>query len=218
MFGLPEQDLEEAQHDLGIGLELAPEHISYYQLTLEPNTAFHHQPPSLPDEGVVWEMQRGGLARLSGCGFDRYEVSAYARPGRRCRHNLNYWGFGDYLGIGAGAHSKLTDTRTGRVIRYAKPRQPAEYLASIGGPAVRTGLRELDSADLVAEFMLNALRLVEGFPLGLLEERTGVPLQAVEATLSRACRRGLLERHGEWLRPTELGRSFLDDLTAMFLL
>ena len=196
MFGLPKQDLEGAQHDLGVALDLAPGHISYYQLTLEPNTAFHHAPPSLPDEDVVWEMQQAGLNRLSGGGYHRYEVSAYARPGHRCRHNLNYWGFGDYLGIGAGAHGKLS-LPDGGIERRWKLRHPLAYAAGAGTPAALAGSRALTRDDAVLEFMMNALRLDQGFTVGQFEARTGVGFELPHRSCgTQACSSWTINKFG----------------------
>ena len=216
MFALPEQDLEGAQHDLSIALGLAPEHISYYQLTLEPNTAFHHQPPSVPDEGVVWEMQQEGLARLSRGGYDRYEVSAYARPGRRCRHNLNYWGFGDYLGIGAGAHGKLS-LQEGGIERRWKLRNPRAYVQTAGTPASVAGGRTLSRDDAVLEFMMNALRLDQGFSIRQFEARTGVGFAEIRQRVERLRDSGLLHLDDRHIRASDLGQRFLNDLLGAFL-
>ncbi len=216
MFGLPGQDLAMARRDLESALALAPEHLSYYQLTLEPNTAFHARPPVVPDDDSSWEMQQQGQALLAAAGFGQYEVSAYARPGRRCRHNLNYWGFGDYLGVGAGAHAKLS-LEAGAVERRWKLRDPRAYQASAAGPGRVSGRRRLTRADLVLEFMMNALRLNQGFTPAQFEARTGLALAAAEPALTRARDAGLLELGAAEIRPSELGRRFLNDLLDYFL-
>jgi oxygen-independent coproporphyrinogen-3 oxidase len=216
MFALPGQTLADADRDIEALIALSPEHISYYQLTLEPNTAFHAQPPELPDPDLAADMVAQGLERLARAGFRRYEVSAHALPGRRCRHNLNYWRFGDYLGIGAGAHGKLTDPREGRVRRTTKLRHPQAYLGAPPGGLV-SQRRTLGPGDLVVEFALNAFRLTEGFPRGLFQETTGLPGSLIASALERARADGLLGLTPEWIAPTELGRAFVDDLVARFL-
>jgi oxygen-independent coproporphyrinogen-3 oxidase len=222
MFALPRQDLAEAKTDLCRALELEPEHLSYYQLTLEPNTPFHAAPPPLPDEDLSADMLLQGLELLADAGFTQYEVSAHARPGRHCRHNLNYWTFGDYLGIGAGAHGKLTDPVSGRVQRRAKPRHPTAYLDALGiagqVPMRPIGTtRGLDENDLVLEFAMNALRLTEGFELPLFRRRTGLEPSCLAGPLDKARRGGLVEVHDHWVSPTERGRWFLTDLIAHFM-
>lgn len=213
MFGLPGQTVSAALADLEQAIELGPSHLSWYQLTIEPNTAFAHRPPPVPDEDRLWAIQQAGMERLARAGYRRYEVSAYARSGDQCRHNRNYWEFGDYLGIGAGAHGKLSLV-DGRVLRRWKPRGPRDYMAVAGTAQGVAGEQALGRTDLCTEFMLNALRLVDGVDAGLFSERTGVDLQAVAGALDRARRLGLLEAEG--LRPTELGQRFLDDLVNLF--
>jgi oxygen-independent coproporphyrinogen-3 oxidase len=212
MYGLPEQSLEAALDDLRAVIALAPEHLSWYQLTLEPNTLFHHLPPPLPDDDALADMMDAGQALLDRAGYRRYEISAYARAGRQCRHNLNYWQFGDYLGIGAGAHGKLTQPG-GPVLRRSKRRRPADYLAAPGAVAQE---RQVRGEDLAAEFFLNALRLSEGVAAGLFSARTGLPLAAVAAPLARARALGLMGAEAERLRPTAHGQRFLNDLLALF--
>jgi oxygen-independent coproporphyrinogen-3 oxidase len=222
MFALPGQTLEEALEDVRIACELGPSHLSYYQLTLEPGTVFHARPPQLPDEEEAWAIQVAGQRRLAEAGYQQYEISAYARAGARCRHNLNYWRFGDYVGIGAGAHGKLSLGLPQRILRTAKPKQPRDYQEQVrraplaGGtpPGERTYIAE---ADLPFEFMLNALRLNEGFSLDDYRRATGLAMTSVEAKLAAAERRGLLEpRAGGW-QATEMGRRFLNDLQLSFL-
>lgn len=217
MYGLPGQDVAAALADLKQAIALAPSHLSYYQLTLEPNTAFHHAPPPLPGDEVLWAMHEQGLAVLQAAGYGRYEVSAYARSGRRCVHNLNYWTFGDYLGIGPGAHGKRTDPAFGRIVRTAKPRHPEAYLAAARGSGPMGEERALSRTDPPLEFMMNALRLEEGFSAALFGERTGLPLSTVEAPLREAEARGLLAWRTDWIAPTETGRNHLDTLLALFV-
>jgi putative oxygen-independent coproporphyrinogen III oxidase len=215
MFGLPQQMPDEVLTDLRTALALNPTHLSVYQLTLEPNTLFHAHPPELPDDDVLAAMQDALQAELAGAGFAQYEVSAYARAGRRCRHNLNYWQFGDYLGLGAGAHAKITHA-TG-ITRLWKVKRPRDFLATVGTPSVLGGEQRLSKEDAAFEFMLNALRLTEGFPSVLFTERTGLPLATLAATLTQASARGLIEHGAETIRSTPLGQRFLNDLIAMFL-
>ena len=217
MYGLPEQAPAGALRDVERAIALEPAHISHYNLTLEPGTAFERRPPRLPDEDTVFEMQVSCQEMLAGAGYRQYEVSAYARPGRRCRHNLNYWEFGDYLGIGAGAHAKVTDAGSGRVSRAERLRQPGLYMAAKRAEERIVGERAIPGPDLAFEFCLNALRLVEGFDEAMFEARTGQPWATVPA-VSAACERGLLERAptGRWAA-TRQGRLFLNDLQAMFL-
>ncbi|HXC09117.1 MAG TPA: radical SAM family heme chaperone HemW [Steroidobacteraceae bacterium] len=227
MYALPEQTLEEAVQDVRIACALAPAHISYYQLTLEPGTVFHARPPKLPDEEAAWAIQTAGQALLADAGYVQYEVSAYAQPGRRCRHNLNYWLFGDYLGLGAGAHGKLSLELPQRILRTVKPKQPREYQDQVrrldvgeGGVGAGVAIGEssfIAPADLPFEFMLNALRLNEGFSVGDYRRRTGLEMNSVAPRLADAEERGLLESREDGWRPTELGRRFLNDLQASFL-
>jgi oxygen-independent coproporphyrinogen-3 oxidase len=215
MYALPGQTVEQAVRDVEAAIALSPAHISHYQLTLEPGTVFYHRPPPLPDADAAWRMQVDCQALLAERGYVQYEVSAYAPPDRRCEHNLNYWRFGDYLGVGAGAHGKLT--LADRIIRTVRVRQPREYLRR--PRAERVGERFVVApAELPFEYMLNVLRLREGFDRRSFEERTGLPIGAIEAELASAVRRGLLEQYGgERWRPTELGQRFLNDLQALFL-
>ena len=218
MYALPEQSLDEALADLEQAMALGPAHLSHYQLTLEPGTAFERRPPRLPDDDTAYAMQVACQARLASAGYRHYEVSAYARPGRECRHNLNYWRFGDYLGIGAGAHGKVTDAERGRVVRTARVKQPGRYLAATQ-PAERLDeVREVGASDLGFEFCLNALRLREGFDAASFESRTGQPWSAIAGAVAAARDKGLLAAgpDARWA-PTELGARFLNDLQAMFL-
>jgi putative oxygen-independent coproporphyrinogen III oxidase len=221
MYALPEQTLDEALEDVRRACALAPAHISHYQLTLEPGTVFHNRPPPLPDEDVAFRMQNECEALLAQSGFEQYEVSAYARDGARCRHNLNYWRFGDYVGIGAGAHGKITASLPHGVQRTEKARQPRTYLEQLGGGTPGTGRigerKAVAAGDLPFEFVLNALRLNEGFALADFESRTGLDASAVEPGLRSALARGLVEFAEPRWRASGLGRRFLNDLQAGFL-
>jgi putative oxygen-independent coproporphyrinogen III oxidase len=221
MYALPEQKLEEALEDVRSACALEPRHISHYQLTLEPGTVFHSRPPPLPDEEVAYRMQSDCQALLADNGFEQYEVSAYARDGARCRHNLNYWRFGDYVGIGAGAHGKITLSLPHGIERTEKARQPRAYLEQVGSAAAGAGRigerKPVPAGDLPFEFMLNALRLNDGFAVGDFESRTGLAASAVEPRLRAALERGLLEFAPPRWWPSALGRRFLNDLQAGFL-
>jgi putative oxygen-independent coproporphyrinogen III oxidase len=213
MHGLPEQDAGAGLQDLAMALSLHPPHLSWYQLTIERNTPFYRAPPALPAEESLLELETRGVALLEKAGFERYEVSAWARPGQRCRHNLNYWEFGDYLAIGAGAHGKLSDAG-GDILRYHKTRGPSDYLGPQG--LSRRGERQLDADDRLGEFMLNALRLREGFTPALFEARTDLDFEAVATRLPALLDQGLMEWQGENLRCTALGWRFLDDVVGRF--
>lgn len=217
MYGLPGQDAGAALVDLEAVVALQPDHVSYYQLTLEPQTPFYHRPPPLPATEALWLMQQQGQTLLAAHGYGQYEVSAYARPGRRCRHNLNYWHYGDYLGIGAGAHAKLTDAPGGRIRRRWKVKHPRQYLLTAGTPRAAAGAVTVAAADAVFEFMLNALRLRDGFDLALFGAHTGLAAAALEPGLCAAAARGLLRREGGRVTATERGWRFLDDVATMFL-
>jgi oxygen-independent coproporphyrinogen-3 oxidase len=215
MHGLPGQSEDELQRDLAQALAFAPPHLSLYQLTLEPNTVFAKHPPPLPDEDAVAAMQACIEARTAEAGYTHYEVSAYAQPGRACRHNLNYWTFGDYLGVGPGAHSKISFPH--RIVRQVRYRNPASWLARIAQRDFVAESTEIARAELPFEFMLNAMRLRDGVPAGAFAERTGLAASAIDAALGRAEARGLLAvDHQRW-RPTPLGWRFLNDLQALFL-
>jgi len=215
MYALPRQTVAEAEADLDAALAFSPPHLSFYHLTLEPNTLFHRYPPPLPDDETTADIEDAVHSKLDAAGYGHYETSAYARPGRECRHNLNYWKFGDYLGIGAGAHSKLSFAD--RVVRQVRHKQPKQYLEQIalGAPLMEDSVVKRD--DIGFEFMLNALRLTEGVPSTLFAERTGYPLSLVRRGLEEAEARGLLERDPSLLRPTPLGQRFLNDLQQLFL-
>lgn len=217
MYALPRQSLDGALHDVERALALAPTHLSHYQLTLEPNTLFAAQPPPLPDDDSAWDMQEACQDRLAAAGYAQYEISAYARDGRQCMHNVNYWRFGDYLGIGAGAHGKLTDT-TGEVIhRRWKTRHPRAYLAA-GSHAQRIGGdAAVASVELPFEYMLNALRLIKGVPVHEFSERTGLSLQSIKAALDHAIAYGWLQADPGRLQTTPTGQRFLNDVIASFM-
>jgi putative oxygen-independent coproporphyrinogen III oxidase len=216
MYGLPEQSLNEALEDLRQAIELRPAHVSQYQLTLEPGTVFYHRAPTLPSDDATWEMQNASQALLAEHGYEQYEVSAYALRDRQCRHNLNYWEFGDYLGLGAGAHGKWTDVAAGEIVRTERRKQPREYLAA--DAAERLSVRRVVTPEeLPFEFALNALRLHGGFDREQFETRTGLSLAAIESPLAQAESRGLLVRTEKYWRASEFGRRFLNDLQACFL-
>jgi len=216
MFALPGQTLAEAMADLDTALSFQPPHLSAYHLTLEPNTPFGHAaPPNLPDDDLAADMQLAIEARLAGEGMQHYETSAYARPHHASRHNLNYWQFGDYLGIGAGAHSKLSFHD--RILRQMRVKHPQQYMDAVAQGAHIADTRSLTRGDLPFEFMMNALRLNEGVPAALFDERTGLPLIACAPALERARGLGLLERDAARLKPTLQGQRFLNDLLELFL-
>lgn len=217
MFALPGQRIEQALADINTAIDLQPTHISLYELTIEPNTLFHSQPPILPADDDAWQMQEQCQARLAERGFQQYETSAYAKPGRQCRHNRNYWEFGDYLGIGAGAHAKISAAQPQGITRLWKLKQPHDYLAKIIGAARIGGESVLSPQDAVLEFMINALRLTEGFAPGLFTAQTGLPFAMVEPPLLDAQQRGLIERSAMAIRPTETGKRLLNDLLQLFM-
>jgi putative oxygen-independent coproporphyrinogen III oxidase len=232
IYALPRQTPEEALADVATALGFAPDHLSAYHLTLEPGTAFHRQPPPVPDDDTAYAMQEAIAESLEDAGYRHYETSAYARPGKECRHNLNYWRFGDYLGIGAGAHGKLTlppregglggradesATVTPRILRQARHRSPAIYMEKAGtGNAVEQE-RRVETVDLPFEFLMNGLRLADGFTVATFEERTGLAISAIAAELEQAVAAGLLETTAVGYRPTRRGRDFLNDLLELFL-
>jgi oxygen-independent coproporphyrinogen-3 oxidase len=216
MYALPQQTLEGALADVERALAFRPSHVSHYQLTLEPNTLFAAKPPPLPDTDAAWDMQEACQRRLADAGYAQYEVSAYARDGAQCRHNLNYWRFGDYLGIGAGAHAKLT-APDGSIRRTWKQKHPERYLATAAS-AERLGGDDLVPAEQRPfEYMLNALRLNEGFALSAFAARAGLAAETIAPKLERCERKGWLARDDDLVRTTELGRRFLNDVMAEFL-
>jgi len=218
MFALPGQDRDMAAVDIARLLELSPPHVSYYQLTLEPNTVFFSRPPdAMPDDDIAWDIQEHGHQLFRGAGYEQYEISAFARPGHRCQHNLNYWQFGDYLAIGAGAHGKLTSPG-GDTVRYRKPANPLQYMEQAVSGRPESPPAPVAGADLDFEFMLNVLRLSDGFSAQLLEDRIGDDRLRVRTTIDQAVADGLLESpsKGIW-KPTTRGFRFLNDLQARFL-
>jgi len=215
MYALPGQTPEEALADVDAAVGAGVAHLSFYHLTIEPNTHFYRHPPVLPDEDVSAGMQDAIGAALARAGYGHYETSAWAKPGRECRHNLNYWRFGDYLGIGAGAHSKLSFSD--RVTRSARWKQPREYMERTAEGRPLQESHEVGREDLVFEFMMNALRLTGGFPAGLLAERTGLQIALAEKPLREAESRGLIVRSHERIAPSALGQRFLNDLLQLFL-
>lgn len=214
MHGLPEQSIEDALFDLRTAIAQAPTHLSWYQLTMEPNTVFWSQPPELPEDDLLWDIQEAGQALLAAEGYAQYEVSAYAQPGRQARHNLNYWTFGDFLGIGAGAHAKLS-TQDRRILRTWKTRLPKDYLDP--SKAYQAGERRLDADELPFEFLMNVLRLTDGAPAELFSQRTGLSLAQLDAARREAERLGLLQADATRLVATAKGQLFLNDLLQLFL-
>jgi putative oxygen-independent coproporphyrinogen III oxidase len=212
MHGLPQQTQAQAEADVRQALALAPEHISWYQLTIEPNTVYYSRPPQLPEDEVLWDIQEAGQAILAAGGFAQYEISAYSRPGKQSRHNLNYWQFGDYLGIGAGAHGKIT-RNDGSLLRYWKTRKPADYLAP--EKPFSAGENLVPAEQQLLEFMMNALRLTEGVPQRWFAERTQLPDSALTAAKAELVRRGLMVDDPERLQATALGLRFLNDTLTL---
>lgn len=214
MHGLPDQSLDDALGDLRQAIALSPTHLSWYQLTLEPNTVFWNQPPTLPEDDTLWDIQEAGLALLAEHGFAQYEVSAYARDGKRARHNLNYWSFGDFLGIGAGAHAKLSSP-DGQILRTWKTRLPKDYLDPTKN--FQAGAKALTIDELPFEFLMNALRLTDGVPAALFSQRTGLSLAELAHAREQAQQRGLLVSDPDRLVATPEGQLFLNDLLQYFL-
>ncbi|MDD5299713.1 MAG: radical SAM family heme chaperone HemW [Gallionella sp.] len=215
MYALPSQSLEQALQDVQTALSFAPQHLSCYHLTLEPNTLFHLNPPSLPDDDASSDMQQRIEELLAAHGYQHYETSAFAQPNRRAKHNLNYWQFGDYLGIGAGAHSKLSFPD--KVIRQARHKQPQTYMEQVAKGAPLHSEHDVPRDELAFEFMMNALRLNEGFASVLFQERTSLPLAIIRRELDDAEKRGLLFRDHQRIAPTQMGQRFLNDLLEIFL-
>jgi putative oxygen-independent coproporphyrinogen III oxidase len=216
MYALPGQTLQEARVDIEEAIALQPEHISYYHLTLEANTVFYARPPALPDEDLAWDIQQQAMELLGTAGFENYEVSAWGRSGRQCQHNLNYWRYGDYLGLGAGAHSKITSAN-GSVVRENRSAHPRDYLRRVHVQQA-TSRQDVDAANKLFEFMLNNLRLRAGFTRSDFERATGLPASLLAEGLNEALAKGLLsEKPGGLLQPTSLGWQFLDNLQSIFL-
>ena len=218
MYALPEQTLAMALHDVERAIALSPTHLSHYQLTLEPNTVFAARPPKgIPLEDDAWDMQERCIEAMAAAGYAQYEVSAYAQPGRQCAHNLNYWRFGDYLGIGAGAHGKISSGAEETILRRWKVKNPREYLETAASAKRIGGDAPIEPAQRPFDYMLNALRLVEGFTLADFESRTGLDRQVIEKQLEHARMMGWLEAKGDRLVPTELGQRFTNDVISLFL-
>ena len=232
MFGLPKQSIDQAMSDLEMAMEQQPSHLSWYQLTIEPNTIFYSKPPALPVDDLLWDMQQQGQAYLSDNGFNQYEVSAYAKVvttramktgavttdvNHQCQHNLNYWQFGDYLGIGAGAHGKLTYVAEGKIERYVRHRIPQSYIDKVGQLNAITESRSLSRDELPLEFMMNALRLNEGFHPSLFIEHTGLPLSQIQKPLQEAEKKSMIEWNINTIKPTECGHHYLNDLLQLFM-
>ncbi|QLG87807.1 oxygen-independent coproporphyrinogen III oxidase-like protein [Chitinibacter bivalviorum] len=215
MYALPKQTLAQAQADIRLAIECNSTHLSAYHLTLEPNTLFHRYPPALPDDDLAADMQEMIEAELASAGFEHYETSAFAKAGKRSQHNLNYWQFGDYLGIGAGAHGKISFHD--KIIRQARYKQPTEYLTQMASGNAIQSENVVEKSELPFEFMLNLLRLTEGFPLALFTERTGLPQSKIFNEIERACSEGLLERDLHWVKPSIKGQRFLNVLMERFL-
>lgn len=227
MHGLPEQSVAEAKADLQQAIDLAPEHLSWYQLTIEQNTAFYSAPPVLPEEEILADIQDAGVEILAAAGYEQYEISAYARNKKRARHNLNYWRFGDYLGIGAGAHGKISFPQENKILRLWKTRLPKHYLDAHHSHKISTNLQGHQNVfgggsdlllpeSLPLEFMMNALRLNEGVPLEYFTQRTGLDWQVIKPTWQELTHKGLVEIQQNYLRPTELGRRFLNRVLGYF--
>jgi putative oxygen-independent coproporphyrinogen III oxidase len=214
MFGLPGQTIADALSDLQDALATSPTHLSWYQLTIEPNTFFYHQPPVLPLDDAIYDMQLAGQELLQKAHFHQYEVSAYAQKGHQCRHNRNYWEYGDYLGLGAGAHSKLT-LPDNDIIRFAQVKHPKDYLDLEKRRAVKTP--SIPVKERIFEFMLNTLRLCDGVPADLFSARTGIPLSAIQPILQHAREKGLLTQEETRIAPSLLGQRFLNELITLFL-
>ncbi len=217
MYALPGQSIAEALADIDLAIQLGPTHLSHYQLTIEPNTVFAQQPPTLPPDDSVVDMELACRAHLADAGYTQYEISAFAHSARQCAHNRNYWQFGDYLGLGAGAHSKLTYVAQQQITRHWNCKHPRDYLQQANTQQIMAGQRTLTTQDRIVEFMMNSLRLHEGFTAALFGERTGLEMAQVQPQLDMAMARGLLELREDHFRPTEPGRRFLNDLLGIFV-
>jgi len=217
MFGLPHQTAKTAQEDIETAIALEPTHLSYYQLTIEPNTLFHQQPPTLPDDDPIIDWQLDSQRRMAKGGYEQYEVSAYAKKDRQCRHNINYWQFGDYLGIGAGAHGKISDAAQQSITRRSKQKQPQAYIESAGTEKSVLTNEIITSKDIGFEFMLNALRLTEGFSTPLFYQHAGLPISHIDKALQQAEQQGLIRWDIHRIKPTEKGQRYLNNLIELFL-
>lgn len=215
MHGLPQQTVANALHDLDTAIDLHPTHLSWYQLTVEPNTAFYSRPPTLPLEDTLVDIGEAGQARLHDAQFQQYEISAYARGGQGSKHNLNYWTFGDYLAIGAGAHGKITDLSTGEILRFNKTRMPEDYLDKTKSYTAQK--TPISQENVASEFMMNAMRLTNGFARSLYEARTGHQIESLMPTLANLEGKGLLSVSSNHIVPTPLGRRFLNNILEAFV-
>jgi len=215
MFGLPNQSIEQGLSDLQQAIDLKPQHISWYQLTIEPNTFFYSHPPLTPDDESVWELQQQGQKKLADAGYQQYEISAYAKATKQCAHNLNYWGFGDYLALGAGAHGKISRADSGEISRYWQVRKPTDYMqASVENKT--SGRENLASQQIIFEFMLNALRLKQGFEINEFEQNTGLSINVIMDKCEQAIEDDLLQKNAKGFAATPQGYLFLNDLINCF--
>lgn len=217
MYGLPNQSIDQALDDIEIAIALEPNHLSHYQLTIEPNTFFHHHPPTVPDDDKLWEIQEACQASLAKHGYAQYEISAYAKEGYQCQHNLNYWQFGDYLGIGAGAHGKLTNAPEQKITRSWKVKQPQDYLGTATTDKRISGEKILTRNDATFEFMMNALRLNNGFETELFQQHVGLPISTIEKALNQAEEKGWINWELKRIKPTDTGRQYLNNLLELFM-
>ncbi len=217
MFGLPAQTTAQALLDLRTAVDLHPAHISFYELTIEPNTRFFRHPPRRPDDDILWEMQTAGRSLLDAAGYQRYEVSAYAQPGRQCRHNLNYWRFGDYLGIGAGAHAKISNAATQTITRSSKVKHPRAYLDAAGSDARIGSRNELSVDDVILEFAMNSLRLDNGFARSSFTAATSLPYAVIETRVHTAIERQLMTDDNDIIKATEKGQRYLNELLQQWM-
>jgi len=217
MYALPGQGALQSMYDVESAIAAGPAHISFYQLTIEPNTLYSAQPPKLPAEDMAWDMQPSGLEKLQSAGYMQYEISAFAKTGMQSRHNLNYWRYGDFLAIGAGAHGKVTLPSQGQVRRSVKHKHPERYMRALDSGDWKAADSVVDDNERVFEFFLNQLRLKQGVRVGDFSQRTGLPWETVETRVQQAVKKGFLTRHEKRLRPTTLGWRFVNDIQQMFL-
>jgi len=217
MYGLPHQTAKTAREDIETAIALSPSHLSYYQLTIEPNTFFHQHPPTLPDDDPIIDWQLDSQQRLAKAGYKQYEVSAYAKDNQRCRHNVNYWQFGDYIGIGAGAHGKISDAAQQSITRRSKQKQPRSYIETAGKDEGILTNEIISTRDIGFEFMLNALRLTEGFPTPLFYQHAGMPISHIDKALQQAEQQGLITWDIHRICPTATGQRYLNNLIEIFL-
>lgn len=217
MYGLPNQSLAQAVDDIETAIALEPKHLSHYQLTIEPNTFFHHQPPTVPDDDKLWEMQLACQTSLANNHYAQYEISAYAKDNYQCQHNLNYWQFGDYLGIGAGAHGKLTNAPEQKIHRSSKVKQPQAYLDNAASEKRISSEKILTRDDATFEFMMNALRLNKGFETEIFQHHVGLPISTVEKALHQAEEQGWITWDLKNIKPTDSGRQYLNNLLELFM-